>query len=79
MQFIPLAEETGLIVPIGEWVLREACRQLKEWLTYNIAPDFVSVNISSQQFKRQNLASLISSIMESIKMPPHYLDIELTE
>ena len=69
-QFIPIAEETGLIVPIGEWVLREACRQNAEWRAQGIAPIRVSVNLSSIQFRSADLEETVSSALEDSGLPP---------
>jgi EAL domain-containing protein (putative c-di-GMP-specific phosphodiesterase class I) len=79
IQFIPLAEETGLIVPLSEWVTMEACRQNKEWLEKDGVSVPVSVNMSSLYFQRKEVLSVISNILKSTGLPPEYLDIELTE
>ena len=78
-EFIPLAEETGLIIPIGEWVLYEACRQNKEWQNEGFPPIRVAVNISSRQFKQNNLVEVISNILKETELDPQYLELELTE
>lgn len=77
--FIPIAEETGLIVPIGEWVLREACKQCKSWHEKGLSELTVSVNISLLQFHKQNLENLIADILEETGLPPSALELELTE
>jgi diguanylate cyclase (GGDEF)-like protein/PAS domain S-box-containing protein len=77
--FIQIAEESGLIVPIGEWVLREACAQCKKWHDEGFRDLSVSVNISPQQFQKQNLEELISDILDETELPPNALDLELTE
>jgi diguanylate cyclase (GGDEF)-like protein len=77
--FIPLAEETGLILPIGEWVLREACRQNKQWQKQGFAPMRVGVNISALQLQRQDLAEIVVQILEETELTPQSLDLELTE
>jgi diguanylate cyclase (GGDEF)-like protein len=77
--FIPLAEETGLILPIGEWVLREACRQNKLWQDQDFAPMRVGVNISALQLQRQDLAETVVRILEETDLAPHSLELELTE
>jgi diguanylate cyclase (GGDEF)-like protein len=77
--FIPLAEETGLILPIGEWVLREACRQNKRWQEQRFAPMRVGVNISALQLQRQDLAGTVVQILEETQLAPEYLELELTE
>ena len=75
VDFIPLAEETGLIVQIGEWVIREACRQAASW------PDdlSVAVNISPKQFQSPNLAIVVLSALASSGLPAHRLELEITE
>jgi diguanylate cyclase (GGDEF)-like protein/PAS domain S-box-containing protein len=77
--FIPLAEETGLIVPIGEWVLRTACKQNKAWQEAGLPFVPVSVNLSSRQFHQQNLNRLIAEILQDTGLQPCYLDLEITE
>ena len=77
-KFIPLAERSGLIIPIGEWVLNEACRQAKTWLD-NGYPLVMAVNLSSIQFKRGNLLETIANALKSTGLPAHLLELELTE
>jgi diguanylate cyclase (GGDEF)-like protein len=77
--FIPLAEETGLILPIGDWVLREACRQNKAWQEKGFATMRVSVNISALQLQRQDLAESVIQILEETQLAPEFLELELTE
>jgi diguanylate cyclase (GGDEF)-like protein/PAS domain S-box-containing protein len=77
--FIPIAEETGLIVQIGEWVLREACFQCSRWHDMGFKHLSVSVNISAQQFQKQNLEKIISQILHESGLPPAALELELTE
>ncbi|QQY79595.1 diguanylate cyclase (GGDEF)-like protein [Keratinibaculum paraultunense] len=78
-KFIPLAEDTGLIVPIGEWVLREACRQNKEWIQKGYKPRRISVNISARQFQYYNFLDTVSNILEETGLEPEYLGLEITE
>jgi diguanylate cyclase (GGDEF)-like protein len=77
--FIPLAEETGLIEPIGDWVLRAACEQNKEWQDAGYPPVKVSVNMSARQFSNKNLVENISNVLEETCLKPEYLCIEITE
>lgn len=76
--FIPIAEETGLIFPIGEWVLREACRQARDWQLRDL-PLRVAVNLSAMQFRQQGLLATIRDTLEASKLAPQQLEIELTE
>jgi diguanylate cyclase (GGDEF)-like protein len=77
--FIPLAEETGLIIPIGEWVLYEACLQNKEWQNEGYPPLRMAVNISSRQFQQSNFVGTIRKILDETELDPQYLELELTE
>jgi diguanylate cyclase (GGDEF)-like protein/PAS domain S-box-containing protein len=78
-EFISIAEDTGLIIPIGEWVLREACRQLKCWHN-NGYPDLqIAVNLSARQFYQPNLADTIRQILNETELPASALDLEITE
>ncbi|MEH7415528.1 EAL domain-containing protein [Neobacillus drentensis] len=77
--FIPLAEETGLINPIGEWVLREACRQCKEWHDLGFSDLTVSVNLSPKQFQRPNLVGMVISVLAETGLSPYSLELEVTE
>jgi diguanylate cyclase (GGDEF)-like protein/PAS domain S-box-containing protein len=77
--FIPVAEESGLIAPLGEWVLREACRQNKAWQDAGLPPARVSVNLSARQFHRKNIATLVKTVLEETGLEPQYLELELTE
>lgn len=79
IDFIPLAEETGLIVPIGEWVLRSACKQNKEWQDLGFSPIRVAVNITGQQLKQQNIVEVIRAILDETGLDPKFLELELTE
>ncbi|WP_280525828.1 EAL domain-containing protein [Planococcus soli] len=79
IEFIPLAEETGLILPIGEWVIKEACRQMKKWEYDGLQKVKVSVNVSARQFKDSHFVSKVKTILEEEKIDPHYLEIEITE
>ncbi|WP_374481646.1 putative bifunctional diguanylate cyclase/phosphodiesterase [Zoogloea sp.] len=77
--FIPIAEECGLIVPIGAWVLHEACRQNHAWLQEGICRVPVGVNLSARQFDDADLLDTIKSALADARLPPAYLDLELTE
>ena len=78
-KFIPTAEETGLIVPIGDWVLHEACRQNKAWQEAGLTPMVVSVNVSARQFKEKNLINRVVGALEYSGLEARYLELELTE
>ena len=78
-QFIPIAEETGLIGPIGEWVLRTACAQNKAWQNTGLPPVYVTVNVSARQLKQQNLVHLVTRTLKETGLAPEYLGLELTE
>ncbi len=77
--FIPLAEETGLIIPIGEWVLRSACAQNKEWQDAGLPPMIIAVNLSVRQLRQKNLVVRIEEILEETGLDPQWLELELTE
>jgi diguanylate cyclase (GGDEF)-like protein/PAS domain S-box-containing protein len=79
MEFIPLAEETGLIVPIGEWVLREACRQCVAWRKEGIELPHIAVNVSARQFKQRGFVEHVRSIIHAEGIAPHCLELEITE
>lgn len=79
IQFIPLAEETGLITQIGEWTLREACRINKQWQDEGYQPISVAVNISPKQFKQQDIVGLVKKVLMETEMSPEYLELEITE
>ena len=78
-RLIPLAEDTGLIVPIGEWVLRTACGQAAIWRSYSEKPLYVSVNLSTRQFQQSNLVEIVSRILQETALPPECLKLEITE
>ncbi|MEQ1742169.1 MAG: EAL domain-containing protein [Candidatus Nitrotoga sp.] len=78
-KFIPVAEESGLIVPLGEWVLRTACEQNKAWQLAGLKPVSIAVNLSARQFKQQDLVELVSRILQETELDPSYLELELTE
>ncbi len=78
-QFIPVAEETGTIVPIGEWVLRTACRQLQQWQQQGLPPLRVAVNLSARQFREPQLLQTIMRALEETGVDPSGLELEITE
>lgn len=78
-RFIPLAEETGMIVQIGEWVLNEACRQAKAWMDAGMKPLVIAVNLSGQQFKRGEIVDTVARALDRSGLPSHLLELELTE
>lgn len=78
-QFIPIAEETGLILPLGEWVLRTACQQAKYWCDQLGTRFVISVNLSSRQFQQQDLVSTVYRVLRDIQLPPELLELEITE
>ena len=77
--FIPIAEEMGLIIEFGEWVLREACGQMKRWLNMGFAIQRIAVNLSSIQFYQSNLMLVLDDVLSDAELEPGYLELELTE
>jgi EAL domain-containing protein (putative c-di-GMP-specific phosphodiesterase class I) len=77
--FIPLAEETGLILPIGEWVLRTACAQCKAYQEAGLPLVRVAVNLSSRQFQDPRLVAMVIDVLKETGLDPDYLDLEITE
>ena len=78
-KFIPMAESTGLIVPLGDWVLHEACRQNKAWQNSGLPPITVSVNVSARQFRDGSWVKRVANALRSTGLEPKYLELELTE
>ncbi|NER80646.1 MAG: EAL domain-containing protein [Leptolyngbya sp. SIO1D8] len=78
-RFVPLAEETGLIVPIGDWVLRTVCAQVADWLHSGQRPISVAINLSSVQLNQSNLCQILDNILQETCLPPKYLELEVTE
>ncbi len=77
--FISQAEESGLIIPIGEWVITTACTQMRDWLAAGIKIDTISVNISGVQFQRENLLNIVSTALQKSGLAAHHLELEITE
>jgi len=77
--FIPILEETGLIIQVGEWVLRESCRITKQWQDEGLPPLSVAVNISALQFRQLGFIDAVNSILSDTKLDPQYLELEITE
>lgn len=78
-EFIPVAEDTGLIIPMGKWILRTACSQNKAWQESGLPPICVSVNISGKQFQQDNFIPTILDALKSSYLDPRYLELEITE
>ncbi len=78
-EFIPVAEETGLIVPLGEWVLRTACAQNRAWQEAGLPPLRVAVNLSARQFQQRDLKSMVAQVLGETGLDPHCLQLEITE
>lgn len=78
-RFIPLAEDTGLIVPIGDWVLKSACTQMKAWQNQGFALQRMAVNLSARQFKQKDLAQRIEAILHETRLAARFLELEITE
>lgn len=78
-EFIPIAEDSGQIIQIGEWVLRTAVRQMKEWKDSGLDSMIIAVNLSAVQFQQKNLIELVTAILDEAQLPHEYLELELTE
>ncbi len=78
-EFIPLAEDSGLIIPIGQWVLREACKQKKQWIDQGILSGVVSVNISASQLRQSDFVDMVMTVLAETELPPESLCLEITE
>jgi len=77
--FIPVAEDTGLIIPIGEWVLRTACAQAKKWHDEGLAVRRIAVNVANQQFGMHNFSALVAQVLADTGLPASMLELEITE
>ncbi len=78
-EFIPIAEECGLIVPIGYWVLEEACRQNKQWLDQGLPPTRMAVNVSGRQLMRDDFIAQVEAVLKKTNIPTEWLELEITE
>ena len=78
-EFIPIAEETGLIHPLGEWILRTACKQAARWQRANLPPLRLAVNLSVSQLRQPNLVEFIDNLLKETGLPPQLLELEITE
>lgn len=78
-KFIPIAENSGLIMPIGEWVLRTACAQARQWQDEGLPPLPIAVNVSALQFRQDRFLHVIQSVLDETGLAPQYLELELTE
>ncbi len=79
VDFIPVIEDTGIVIPIGEWVLRTACNQLKGWLEADLSINHIAVNLSAHQFRNKRLVHVIAESIEKAGLEPECLELELTE
>ncbi|MFT5519881.1 MAG: diguanylate cyclase (GGDEF)-like protein/PAS domain S-box-containing protein [Enterobacterales bacterium] len=77
--FIPVAEETGLIVPMGDWILEQAISQAKKWSEINASCCAIAINLSARQFQQENLPKTVGSLLEKYKLEPKYIELEITE
>ncbi len=78
-RFIPVAEECGLILPIGEWIIHTVCAQAKQWQDAGFSPLRLAVNLSAKQFMYSDIFSIVSSALDTTELPPLYLELEITE
>jgi len=79
LDFIPLLEETGLIIPVGDWVLQKACNQIKEWSEQGVVAPRIAINISAKQFNQRNLTQNITQIISESGVAPELVELEVTE
>ncbi|HJV06055.1 MAG TPA: EAL domain-containing protein [Chromobacteriaceae bacterium] len=78
-RFIPIAEETGLIIPIGDWVLHNACREMRRWMDAGLPPLRVAVNVSARQLRRRDFCETVAGALAESGLPPELLELEITE
>ncbi len=79
LRFIPVAEETGLILPLGDWILTAACEQLQAWLASGLPPITLAVNLSPRQFQHRDLIRQVRTVLDATGLPPQLLELEITE
>ena len=79
VKFISIAEDTGLIIPMGEWVLRNACLQNKKWMKAGLSPIVMSVNLSVRQLYQPNIVDVVGQVLKETELPSEYLELEITE
>jgi EAL domain-containing protein (putative c-di-GMP-specific phosphodiesterase class I) len=79
LEFIEIAEETGMIIPIGEWVLRQACRQARQWHDAGLPFGHISVNVSGMQFLQRDFPDLVARVLREARLEPHWIELEITE
>ena len=79
INFIPIAEKTGLIIPMGEWVLRTACLQNRKWINAGLSPIVMSVNLSVRQLYQPNIVDVVRQVLIETELSPEYLELEITE
>ena len=79
INFISIAEKTGLIIPMGEWVLRTACLQIREWINIGLSPIVMSVNLSVRQLYQPNIVDVVRQVLIETELSPEYLELEITE
>jgi diguanylate cyclase len=79
LEFIEIAEDTGLIIPIGEWVLRQACQQARRWRDAGLPFGHIAVNVSGRQFLQRDFPDLVARVLQEATLEPHWLELEITE
>ena len=79
VQFIPVAEKSGVILTIGNWVIEQACSQIRNWLDEGLPEISIAVNVSARQFRSGHLDKIVKNALKQFQIPPHHLELELTE